>query len=54
MLAHGDSMGIIQGESPVMRRTLRSLQPQTIADLTLATALIRPAALTGRERGVFF
>lgn len=54
MLARGDSMGIIQGESPVMRRTLRALQPQTIADLTLATALIRPAALTGREKGVFF
>jgi hypothetical protein len=54
MLARGDSMGIIQGESPVMRRTLRSLQPQTISDLTLVTALIRPAALTGRERGVFF
>ena len=54
MLARGDSIGIIQGESPVMRRTLKSLQPQTIADLTLATALIRPAALTGREKGVFF
>jgi DNA polymerase III alpha subunit len=54
MLARGDSMGIIQGESPVMRRTLRALQPQTVEDLTLATALIRPAALTGREKGVFF
>jgi len=54
MLARGDTMGIIQGESPVMRRTLRALQPQTIADLTLVTALIRPAALTGREKGVFF
>lgn len=54
MLARGDSVGIIQGESPVMRRTLRSLKPQTVDDLTLATALIRPAALTGRERGVFF
>lgn len=54
MLAKGNSIGIIQGESPVMRRTLRALQPQTVDDLTLATALIRPAALTGRERGVFF
>jgi DNA polymerase-3 subunit alpha len=54
MLARGDSIGIIQGESPVMRRTLRALQPQTVSDLTLATALIRPAALTGREKGVFF
>mgnify|MGYP000042888626 CR=1 FL=1 len=54
MLARGDSFGIIQGESPVMRRTLRALQPQTVDDLTLATALIRPAALTGREKGVFF
>jgi DNA polymerase III alpha subunit len=54
MLSRGDSIGIIQGESPVMRRTLRALKPQTVADLTLATALIRPAALTGREKGVFF
>ena len=54
LLARGDSLGIVQGESPVMRRTLRALQPKTVDDLTLATALIRPAALTGRERGVFF
>lgn len=54
MLARGDTIGIIQGESPVMRRTLKSLQPQTWDDLTLATALIRPAALTGRQKGVFF
>ena len=54
MLARGDSLGIIQGESPVMRRTLKALRPQTIHDLTLVTALIRPAALTGREKGVFF
>lgn len=54
MLARGDSMGIIQGESPVMRRTLKALKPQCWDDLTLATALIRPAALTGREKGVFF
>jgi error-prone DNA polymerase len=53
-LAMGDSVGIIQGESPVMRRTLRALQPQSIDDLALAAALIRPAALTGRQRGVFF
>lgn len=54
MLAQGNSIGIIQGESPVMRRTLRALKPQTVDDLTLATALIRPAALTGRQKGVFF
>lgn len=54
MLAAGNSFGIIQGESPVMRRTLRALKPQTVDDLTLATALIRPAALTGRQKGVFF
>lgn len=54
MLARGDSFGIVQGESPVMRRTLRALRPQTWDDLTLATALIRPAALTGRQKGVFF
>jgi DNA polymerase III alpha subunit len=54
MLARGDTVGIVQGESPVMRRMLRTLQPRTISDLALAVALIRPAALTGRQKGVFF
>jgi error-prone DNA polymerase len=53
-LSRGNSIGIVQGESPVMRRTLKSLQPTCLDDLTLATALIRPAALTGRQKGVFF
>jgi error-prone DNA polymerase len=54
MLARGDTVGIVQGESPVMRRMLRTLQPRTMSDLALAVALIRPAALTGRQKGVFF
>jgi DNA polymerase III alpha subunit len=54
LLAHADTIGICQGESPVMRRTLRALKPQTRTDLALALALIRPAAITGRSQGVFF
>jgi error-prone DNA polymerase len=54
MLSRGDSIGVVQGESPVMRRTLKGLKPTCVSDLTLATALIRPAALTGRQKGVFF
>jgi DNA polymerase-3 subunit alpha len=54
MLSGGDSIGVVQGESPVMRRTLKGLRPSCVSDLTLATALIRPAALTGRQKGVFF
>jgi len=54
LLQRGDTIGICQGESPVMRRTLRALKPQNRTDLALALALIRPAAITGRSQGVFF
>jgi hypothetical protein len=37
-----------------MRRTLMSLKPTCKDDLTIATALIRPAAVTGRTKGTFF
>lgn len=54
LLARGDTLGVVQGESPVMRRTLRSLKIANRKDLVIATALIRPAATTGRSKGVFF
>lgn len=53
-LARGRTLGVVQGESPVMRRTLMTIKPACKADLTIATALIRPAAVTGRTKGVFF
>jgi len=53
-LAAGRTLGVVQGESPVMRRTLMSLKPTCKDDLTIATALIRPAAVTGRTKGTFF
>lgn len=53
-LALGRTIGVVQGESPVMRRTLMSLKPTCKDDLIIATALIRPAAITGRTRGTFF
>jgi error-prone DNA polymerase len=54
LLARGNTIGVTQAESPVMRRTLRTLRVQNKRDLTIATALIRPAAMTGRTKGVFF
>lgn len=54
LLSRGDTIGVTQAESPVMRRTLRALRVQNKRDLTIATALIRPAAMTGRRKGVFF
>ena len=53
-LAQGRTLGVVQGESPVMRRTLMTIKPACKDDLTIATALIRPAAVTGRTKGVFF
>lgn len=53
-LAAGRTLGVVQGESPVMRRTLMSLKPTCKDDLVIATALIRPAAVTGRTKGTFF
>jgi len=53
-LASGRTLGVVQGESPVMRRTLMGLKPTCKDDLIIATALIRPAAVTGRTRGTFF
>jgi error-prone DNA polymerase len=53
-LAAGRTLGVVQGESPVMRRTLMSLKPTCKEDLIIATALIRPAAVTGRTKGTFF
>lgn len=54
LLSRGDTIGVTQAESPVMRRTLRALRVRDKRDLTIATALIRPAAMTGRTKGVFF
>jgi DNA polymerase III alpha subunit len=54
LLSRGDTLGVCQAESPVMRRTLRALRVKNKQDLTIATALIRPAAMTGRTKGVFF
>lgn len=54
LLARGDTIGVVQGESPVMRRTLRSLRISSKRDLIIAAALIRPAAVTGRTKGRFY
>lgn len=54
LLQRADTIGIVQGESPVMRRTLKALKISNKKDLIIATALIRPAAVTGRTKGVFF
>ena len=54
LLQRADTIGVIQGESPVFRRVLRNIQPGRREDTVLATALIRPAAVTGRREATFF
>lgn len=54
LLCRGDVLGVTQGESPAMRRLFRALQPQSVEDCVFATALIRPVALSGRQKAAMF
>ena len=54
LLCRGDVLGVTQGESPAMRRLFRSLQPTSVEDCVFATALIRPVALSGRQKASMF
>ena len=47
MLASGNSIGIIGGESPAFRKTAMALNVSKMEDAVLATSLIRPAAAEG-------
>lgn len=48
VLASGNSIGIIGGESPAFRKAATTLQVKRMEDAVLATSLIRPAAAEGK------
>lgn len=48
------TIGITQGQSPVFRRVLKNLDVRCRDDVILCSALIRPAAVTGRRKATFF
>ena len=54
LLSRGDVLGVTQGESPAMRRLFRAIQPKSVYDCVFATAMIRPVALTGRQKASMF
>jgi len=54
LLCRGDVLGVTQGESPAMRRLFRAIQPQSVEDCVFATALVRPVAMSGRQRAAMF
>ena len=54
LLARGDVLGVTQGESPAMRRLFRAIQPTSVYDCVFATAMIRPVAMSGRQKAAMF
>ena len=49
MLARGDNIGIILGESPLIRKAFMKIKPKNIYDLAVCISIIRPAAIDARE-----
>ena len=49
MLARGDNVGIILGESPLIRKAFMKIKPKNIYDLAVCISIIRPAAIDARE-----
>ena len=47
-------LGVTQGESPAMRRLFRAIKPQSVYDCVFATAMIRPVAMSGRQKAAMF
>lgn len=54
LLCRGDVLGVTQGESPAMRRLFRAIQPTSVYDCVFATALVRPVAMSGRQKAAVF
>jgi len=54
LLSRGDVLGVTQGESPAMRRLFRAIQPKSVYDCVFATAMIRPVAMSGRQKASMF
>jgi error-prone DNA polymerase len=54
LLSRGDVLGVTQGESPAMRRLFRAIQPTSVYDCVFATAMVRPVAMSGRQKAAVF
>ena len=54
LLCRGDILGVTQGESPAMRRLFRAIQPTSVHDCVFATAMVRPVAMSGRQKAAMF
>lgn len=54
LLSRGDVLGVTQGESPAMRRLFRAIKPTSVEDCVFATALVRPVAMSGRQKAAMF
>ena len=54
LLSRGDVLGVTQGESPAMRRLFRAIKPKSVYDCVFATAMIRPVAMSGRQKAAMF
>ena len=54
LLGRGDILGETQGESPAMRRLFRAIQPKSVDDCVFATAMVRPVAMSGRQKAAMF
>ena len=50
LLSNGDSLGIIMGESPAVRKIFKSIQPKNMLETAFALALLRPAAAKCKQR----
>lgn len=50
VFAEGDTIGLTFGESRGMRRIFKDMRPQGIEDISIALALIRPAAADGGRK----
>jgi hypothetical protein len=49
MLHRGDNLGIILGESPLMRKAFMIIKPMNLHDLAVCLSIIRPAASNARH-----
>ena len=49
MLQNGDNLGVTLAESPLMRKAFMKIKPESIKDIAICLAIIRPAAKDARN-----
>jgi DNA polymerase-3 subunit alpha len=49
MLSNGDNLGIILGESPLIRKAFMKIKPKNLYDIAVCLSIIRPAAKDARK-----